>query len=131
MRGLEQFVAKILIVEDYESLQKVYKAVLELEGYDVEVVDDGFIALDKAKDDAYDVILLDLLLPHMSGIEFLQAFQPKLHPKTKVIICSNFTNAKFIQEANDLGVAQHLTKSNLSPKEIATVIANTLKAPQA
>ena len=121
--------AKILIVEDYESLQKIYQAVLEQEGHDVEVLNDGFVALDRAKKGKFDLILLDLLLPHMSGIEFLQAFNPRGHPRTKVIICSNFTNAKFIQQANELGVAHHLTKSNLSPQEIAVVIANTLKEP--
>lgn len=119
--------ARILVVEDYESLQTIYGAVLLQEGYEVEVVNDGFLALDKAKEGAYDVILLDLLLPHMSGMEFLHAFDPKSHPKTKIIICSNFTNAKFVQEANELGVARNLTKSNLSPKEIAIVIANVLK----
>lgn len=118
---------RILVVEDYESLQKIYRAVLEQEGYEVEIVNDGFIALDKAKSGAYDLILLDLLLPHMSGMEFLHAFAPKQHPETKVVICSNFTNPKFIQEANDLGVTHSLTKSNLSPKEVAEVIANTLK----
>jgi CheY-like chemotaxis protein len=120
---------KILVVEDYESLQKIYKAVLEQEGYEVEVVNDGFAALAKAKDGAYDLILLDLLLPHMSGMEFLQAFGPKQHTDTKVIICSNFASPKFIQEANELGVTHTLTKSNLSPKEVAQVIAKTLKEP--
>lgn len=121
--------AKILVVEDYESLQKIYKAVLEQEGYDVEIVNDGFIALDKAKDGAYDLILLDLLLPHMSGMEFLHAFSPKQHPSTKVVLCSNFSSPKFIQEANGLGVAHCLTKSNLSPKEVVDVITKTLKEP--
>jgi CheY-like chemotaxis protein len=122
-------VAKILVVEDYESMQKIYKAVLEQEGHDVEVVSDGFVALEKATKNRYDVLLVDLLLPHMSGMEFLKAYEPKRHPETKVIICSNFTNAEYIQEANDLGVAKHLTKSNLSPKEIAKVISDTLKEP--
>jgi two-component system, OmpR family, alkaline phosphatase synthesis response regulator PhoP len=128
--GLEAIgMPKVLVVEDYESLQKIYRAVLEQEGYEVEVVNDGFAALDKAKNGAYDLILLDLLLPHMSGMEFLHAFGPKQNPGTKVIICSNFSNPKFIQEANELGVTHTLTKSNLSPKEIVEVINKTLKEP--
>jgi CheY-like chemotaxis protein len=122
-------VPKILVVEDYESLQKIYRTVLEQEGYNVDVVNDGFLAMDKAKGGAYDLILLDLLLPHMSGLEFLHAFNPKSHPETKIVICSNFNNPKFMQEASDLGVAHHLTKSNLSPKEVVNVIAATLKEP--
>jgi len=121
--------ARILIVEDYENLQNIYGEVLQKEGHQVEVVNDGIAALKAAEDGKYDVILLDLLLPHMSGMEFLHSYMPKNHPETKVIICSNFTSPKYITEANELGVAQHLTKSNVSPKEIAEVITKVLKAP--
>jgi CheY-like chemotaxis protein len=121
--------AKILIVEDYESLQYIYATVLKEEGHQVDVVNDGMVALEKTEATDYDLILLDLLLPHMSGMEFLHKYDPKRHPKTKVIICSNFTNPKFIQEANELGVSHHLTKSNLSPKEVIAIVDKTLKEP--
>lgn len=123
--------AKILVVEDYESLQYIYATVLKERGHEVDVVDDGMAALEKTAAADYDLILLDLLLPHMSGMEFLHQYNPKNHPKTKIIICSNFTNPKFIQEANELGVAHHLTKSNLSPKEIIAMVDKTLKEPAA
>ena len=73
--------------------------------------------------------MLDLLLPHMSGMEFLHAFNPKQHPGTKVVVCSNFSSPKFIQEANELGVSHNLTKSNLSPSEVVSMITKTLKEP--
>lgn len=120
---------RVLIVEDYENLQNIYGAVLKKEGYDVEVVNDGIAALDKAKNFKPEVILLDLLLPHMSGMEFLGAYKPHDHPGVKVIICSNFTSPKYIEEAGKLGVAHFLTKSNVTPAEIAEVIAKTLKEP--
>lgn len=121
--------ARILIIEDYETLQNIYYAVLKQEGHTVEVVGDGITALKAAENGKYDLILLDLLLPHMSGMEFLRAFNPKDHPQTKVVICSNFTSPKYIEEADELGVSKHLTKSNVSPREIAAVIAQTLKEP--
>lgn len=121
--------ARILIVEDYESLQNIYGSVLRQEGHTVEVVNDGIVALEKAEKGTFDLILLDLLLPHMSGMEFLKSFRPKEHPDVKVIICSNFTSPKYIEAANELGVSQHLTKSNVSPKEIAEVIDKTLVQP--
>lgn len=121
--------ARVLIVEDYENLQNIYGAVLKKEGYDVAVVDDGMAALEQAKSYKPDVILLDLLLPHMSGMEFLDAYKPKDHPETKVIICSNFTSPKYIEEAGKLGVVHFLLKSNVTPAEIAEVIAKTLKEP--
>lgn len=121
--------ARILIVEDYESLQDIYATVLRQEGYDVVMAGDGNVALEKTSKFHFDLILLDLLLPHMSGLEFLHAFKPKQHLDTKVIVFSNFTNPKFTEEALELGAAKHLTKSNLSPKEVVDVIATTLKEP--
>jgi two-component system alkaline phosphatase synthesis response regulator PhoP len=122
--------ARILIVEDYENLQSIYAAVLKKEGHDVTVVNDGISALEKTKKDQYDVILLDLLLPHMSGMEFLKDYEPKKHPETKVLMCSNFTSPKYIVEAGNLGVDHYLTKSNVTPAEIAAVIDKMLKEPR-
>ncbi len=121
--------ARILIVEDYPSLQRMYATIIKNGGHEVTVVEDGIDALKTATEKDFDLILLDLLLPHMSGMEFLHAFNPKSHPKTKIIIASNFANPKFIQEANELGVSHHLTKSNVSPKEVMTVIEKTLQEP--
>ncbi len=121
--------ARILIVEDYESLQVIYSTVLKHAGHEVVVVNDGFMALEQLKESQFDLILLDLLLPHMSGIEFLQALDRKKYPKLKVIVCSNFTSPKLIQAANNLGAAHHLTKSNLSPQEVADMVAQTLQEP--
>lgn len=121
--------ANILIVEDYENLQSIYAAVLKKEGHDVTVVNDGLEALDDTKKNKYDVILLDLLLPHMSGMEFLNAYEPKKHPETKILMCSNFTSPKYIVEAGNMGVDHYLTKANVTPAEIAAVIAKMLKEP--
>ncbi len=121
--------ARILIVEDYESLQNMYSNVIKEAGHNVTVVSDGIDALKTATENDFDLILLDLLLPHMSGMEFLHAYNPKSHPKTKIIIASNFANPKYIQEANEMGVSRHLTKSNVSPKEVVAVIEKTLREP--
>jgi CheY-like chemotaxis protein len=130
MKVKEKPMARILIIEDYESLQNIYGTVLKKEGHDVKVVDDGIEALAIAEGQKFDVILLDLLLPHMSGMEFLQKYQPKKHPETKVVICSNFTSPKYVVEAGELGVGHFLTKSNVTPAEIAKVIDKALKEPK-
>jgi CheY-like chemotaxis protein len=121
--------AKILIIEDYENLQNIYGEVLKHEGHDVTVVNDGIVALKQTGKVHYDVILLDLLLPHMSGMEFLKAYQPVKHPDTIIIMCSNFTGPKYVVEAGQLGVKHFLTKSNVTPGEIAQVITKALKEP--
>ena len=122
--------AKVLIIEDYENLQNIYGEVLKKEGHDVTVVNDGLLALEKTKKNNYDIILLDLLLPHMSGMEFLKAYEPKKHPETRILMCSNFTSPKYIVEAGNMGVDHYLTKSNVTPAEIAAVIDKMLKEPR-
>ena len=67
--------AKILVVEDDKDLNNAYKIILKHEGHEVVGVFDGKEALDKIKDFSPDLILLDLLMPVMGGLEFLQNWQ--------------------------------------------------------
>ena len=60
---------KVLIVEDEQSLQFLYKTKLELSQFAVETADDGLIGLAKAQEFMPDIILLDLLMPNMNGAE--------------------------------------------------------------
>jgi DNA-binding NtrC family response regulator len=121
--------AKVLIIEDYENLQTIYGSVVKKAGHDVTVVNDGLVALEKIEKTKYDVILLDLLLPHMSGMEFLNHFQPSQHPETRVIICSNFSSAELKMQAEKLGILHFLVKANFTPAEIVEIIERALKEP--
>jgi CheY-like chemotaxis protein len=119
--------SKILIVEDYDSLQKIYQMGLTLAGYEVEVAQDGAQALEMAGKQHYDLILLDILLPKKSGIKFLHEFQPKRRtPPVKVIAISNAPTQDIMEEAYKHGVDRFLTKLNVVPMEIADVIREVL-----
>jgi len=63
----------ILIVEDEEKLARVISLELEYDGYSVKAVHDGTVGLAEAESSAYDLILLDIMLPGMSGLELLRA----------------------------------------------------------
>jgi Response regulators consisting of a CheY-like receiver domain and a winged-helix DNA-binding domain len=60
--------ASILLVEDEENLQEALKLNLELEGYEVTAVDNGTSALKAVKNEYFDLIILDIMLPEMDGI---------------------------------------------------------------
>ena len=60
--------ASILLVEDEENLQEALKLNLELEGYEVTAVDNGTAALKAVKNEYFDLIILDIMLPEMDGI---------------------------------------------------------------
>ena len=69
--------SKILIVEDDRTMQTGLKDNLEFEGYDVELAGDGKSGLQKMTDNAYDLVILDVMLPHMSGFDVLKKVREK------------------------------------------------------
>jgi two-component system response regulator RegX3 len=120
--------ARILVVEDYPSLQYLYRAALEKEGYEVTVAQNGEEALTNVHEHEPDLILLDLLMPIEGGLEFLRAFDAKKHPSVKIVVFSNMASNELYDEAKELGALQYLTKANYTPKEVVGVIHAALQA---
>ena len=118
--------ALILIVEDYPSLQKIYSMAAEESGHKVLLAKDGAEALKQATQNTPDLILLDLLMPSVSGAEFLKKYDLKKHPNTKVIVFSNMDTPVLRSELSGLGVTAYFTKSEYTPKQLMEIIDNTL-----
>jgi CheY-like chemotaxis protein len=118
---------RVLIVEDYPSLQTVYKTALEAEGYEVWLAKDGEEALTVANAHEPDLILLDLLLPKQGGLEFLRAYDTKKHSHLKVVVFSNMASPELYEEAKALGATQYLIKANYTPKEVAGAVKAALQ----
>ena len=120
--------AKILLVEDDHQLNLTYSILLKKVGHELEVAYNGVEALEKLKTFTPELILLDIRMPRMDGIEFLrQAQLPELFPKTKVIVFSNMDQADQLEEALRLGAHNHVLKSSLSPSALVDLINQTLK----
>ncbi len=119
--------ALILIVEDYPSLQKIYSAALQETGHEFLLAKDGAEALEKAAKRTPDLILLDLLMPEVNGMEFLKKFDTTKHPGTKVIVFTNMDNPTLRSQLSTLGANLYLTKSEYTPKELMNIVDNTLK----
>ena len=117
----------ILIADDHIGLREAYEILFIKEGFTVDTAQDGKEALQKANAKNYDLILLDMLMPNMSGMDFLRAFQPLQHPETKVIVFSNVQAEEQIQEAMTLGVKRYLTKAIMPPKEMAAIVRGILQ----
>jgi CheY-like chemotaxis protein len=118
--------ARIMVIEDYESLRLIYRKALVEAGYTVDIMADGMEALDAAALHEPDLILLDLLLPHMGGLEFLKAFNLSKHPHVQVIVFSNLFSPNLLDEAKGLGVTHYLTKSDFTPDEMVAFVAKVL-----
>jgi two-component system response regulator ResD len=122
---------KILLVEDEEILRDAYKSVLLSEGLEVHVAHNGLDALEKCRHTQYNVILLDLMMPELDGIGFLQQANLKQSsPNTKVIVFSNLSSGQIITKAFELGANSYVLKSDLSPKELIMVINKVSSRPE-
>lgn len=119
--------ANILIVEDDADLNTAYKIILENEGYTVKSAFNGQEALEALKSFEPDLILLDLLMPIMGGLEFLQNYElQKKHPSVKVLIFTNMENSPEVTEAYKLGAHRCIIKSWTAPQNLARVISDAL-----
>jgi CheY-like chemotaxis protein len=117
----------VLIVEDDAVLRSAYETVLKIEGYRTQIAADGLEALKLAQDQEFDVILLDMLMPNLGGLEFLQSFEAKTkHPATKIIVFSNMSVPSDVKDAMQLGATKYLTKSSFTPKEMESIITEVL-----
>jgi DNA-binding response OmpR family regulator len=119
-------VAKILVVEDDRDLNKAYCIILRHEGHDVVAAFDGKEALVKLKDFEPDLVLLDLLMPIMGGLEFLQKWANSKPKEVKVLIFTNMENSPEIAEAYNLGASRCIIKSWTAPHNLSKVISDTL-----
>jgi two-component system response regulator YesN len=117
--------AKVLIVEDETTLSAAYKTILEKHGFTALTAANGEEALDTVKQGAPDLILLDMKMPKMNGLDFLRNLQG-LFPANKVIVFSNQDDQSEIDEAFRLGANRYLLKSWAAPGDLVKVVQEAL-----
>ncbi len=100
---------KILIVDDQFGIRILLNEVLQKEGYDTFQAANGLQALEILNDHVPDLVLLDMKIPGMDGIEILKRMKV-LQPDIKVIIMTAYGELDMIQEAMDLGAITHFAK---------------------
>lgn len=118
----------ILLIEDDYYISDLYKRTLEKEGYSVVIANDGEEGKNAMGTSTPDLVILDIMLPKINGMELLQTF--KEDPKTKsipVLIMSNLAQDEIIKEASDLGAAGFIIKAQNTPSQIVEQIKTYLK----
>jgi CheY-like chemotaxis protein len=101
--------AKVLVVDDEESIRGLFQKILEDAGYEVTLAIDGSQALDLLRDSAFDVVITDLVMPNREGIETIQAIR-RQHPGMKIIAVSGAFGGSFLGSAKLLGAEATLVK---------------------
>ena len=124
--------AKVLIIEDDPRLEMTYDTIFQRNGHEVLRAHDGEAGLRMAETENPDIILLDMLMPKMHGVEFLKQYDIKnKHPGVKVIVFSNMESEDLVKQALDLGATRYEVKSRFSPNELAHLVNETLHDGQA
>ena len=108
---------RILLAEDEEALSKAYAQVLIMQGYEVEQVYDGKEALEAANSDTYDLMIFDVMMPKMSGLEVLKALR-EAGNTTYVIMLTAMSELDDKVEGLEMGADEYLTKP-IPLKELA------------
>ena len=108
---------RLLLVEDDRFLRRACEASLRQRGYDVLTAADGEEGLRLARAEAPDLVLLDLLLPKLSGLEVLRSLRGDAATRAlRVLILSNSSREQDVSEITRLGVEGYLVKADLSLK---------------
>lgn len=122
---------QVMIVEDEQLLNEAYARVLTAANISLLRAYNGKEAIKLLEDNKPDIILLDLRMPVMDGIEFLKQQKPKeTLPNTKIIVFSNYDDQREIDEAFSLGAMHYMLKAWATPDELVKLIREVDNASQ-
>src|SRR5687768_2790554 len=107
---------RIIVVEDNQIVASVYRTKLQAEGFQVEVASDGVAGLEMIMRLKPDLVLLDIVLPKMSGVEILERIRAREEFRTLPVIV--FSSSYISDEAWQAGATQVLNKASSSPKQV-------------
>ena len=114
---------KILVIDDDKTFQKTIRDTLEPLGYVVAEAHDGADGLKKIEKEKPNLILLDIVMPKIGGMEFLKTLNKnKTSNQIPILITSNFSGTSMIEEGMKLGIRGYIVKSDESLKTIVNNI---------
>ena len=118
---------KIAIIEDDQAISEMYRLKFEAEGYIVETAENGKLGLALAEHMRPDIILLDLMMPVMSGEEMLAELRKQPWGKDiKVIILTNRGEQEIPPEVKNLNVTALILKADMTPRQVAELVKSKL-----
>jgi two-component system, response regulator, stage 0 sporulation protein F len=120
---------KILIVDDQNGIRVLLVEVFNSEGYKTYQASNGKLALEIVKRESPDLVLLDMKIPGMDGLDILKHIK-QIDPSMKVIMMTAYGELDMIKEATDLGALMHFTKP-FDIDELRIVVNHHLKSPPA
>lgn len=116
---------KILCIEDEKFISELYDRALKKAGYQPKMVASGDDGLAEAQTNAYDIILLDLMIPDMLGVDVLHRLRSEMPDlKSKIIITTNLEQDDKTREAIENNADGYLIKAEITPKQLVEFLNN-------
>lgn len=121
--------AKIAIIEDDAAISQMYRIKFELEGYTVETAENGVLGLELIEKMNPDIVLLDIMMPQMTGDVMLQKMRAtSWGAKTTVIILTNKGENEAPIALKSLNVSAFIVKADMTPRQVAELVKKHLNA---
>jgi DNA-binding response OmpR family regulator len=120
---------KILIVEDDQIVANIYRNKFSVDGFQVEIALDGQVGLEMIHSFRPDAVVMDLMLPKLTGVELMKKIRAEAEFQTlPVIVFSNTYLTNLVQEAWKAGATKCLSKANCTPRQVIDVVRSALAA---
>lgn len=118
---------KILLAEDDIQLIDLYNRKFALDGYDVQIAEDGQKAIEALKEFKPDVAILDIMMPMVNGLEVLKFIKETDGLKDIItIMLTNLSDEKTAEKIYELGATEYLVKAELTPLEVSSKVKELL-----
>jgi DNA-binding response OmpR family regulator len=118
---------KIAIVEDDQAISQMYRFKFEAESFDVQTAENGKLGLELIESMKPDIVLLDLMMPEMTGDEVLEKLRASAWGKDiKVIILTNMGEQEIPEKVKQLGVDAVILKADMTPRQVADLVKKQL-----
>lgn len=118
----------VLLVEDNDFIRNMYQLKLAKADFSVVEAVDGQMALDKIGEHKPDLVLLDLMMPNVNGIDVLKSLKKQsLVPGLPVIVLTNVMDPQTIEQAKELGARDYIVKTDLTPSQVVEKLQPFLK----
>ena len=120
---------KILIVEDDNFVSELYDHQFSKNGFATSLAGHGEVALDLIKKEKFDVVLLDIMIPKIDGVEVLKRLKADANTKDMaVIILSNLGQDELIKQALQIGAKAYIIKSLYTPDQVVAEVRSILES---
>jgi two-component system response regulator MprA len=121
---------KVAIIEDDPTIRQMYQTKLVEEGFEVKTASDGGAGLDLIKVYRPNIILLDIMMPGLNGIDFLQNMRRiSLNDDIKVIVLTNLDDPNIAKSLHDMGISEYVVKAETTPGGIVEKIHKAMISP--